>query len=198
METKNNINNNDLICSIEHNEKQVRFILELSDQLRTLSDPDKIYKTITKVTRKYYEADRCYYYEIQGDKAIIRQDVSIDDLPLTMNKDECDKYPKLKLQLEAGQPVVINNLEDTDILDENLRQSYIQIGARSFLTIPVIKKDKVTGVFIIAKYEPYKWTRGDISLARDIAERTWMAVEKAKAQEEKNYFWDRSLKSVKD
>ena len=58
------------------------FRLQLADALAPLAAPVAVQEAVTRLARQHFEADRCYYVEIEGDQGIIRRDASADGLPL--------------------------------------------------------------------------------------------------------------------
>ena len=53
----------------------------------------------------------------------------------------------------------------------------------AFINVPVIKNGLPVGLFSIVQSKPRKWTATEIWLLEETAERTWAAVERAKAEE---------------
>ena len=64
-------------------EGQQAFLLRLSDRLRALHDPvvvEAVQDAVTQEALAHFEADRCYYSEIEDDSAVIRSDAYRDGL----------------------------------------------------------------------------------------------------------------------
>lgn len=185
MKDKNNDNIKDFQDSTKEKEKQLRFILNLSDKIRSLSNPSKIFKTITKEAKEYFNADICGYNEIQNNMIIEKLHTSTKDTSVSTNKYEWYKYSKINKILKSGKAVIVNDISKDKLLDNQLRQWSIKAGISSSIAIPLIKEDNLVGIFFVDKYKPYRWKKSDVELARDIADRAWMAVERAKNEEEK-------------
>ncbi|HLR20797.1 MAG TPA: ATP-binding protein [Tissierellaceae bacterium] len=196
MRVKNDLDN-DLINSMDHNEKQLRFILGLTDKLRFLSDPNEVQKTIIMETMNYFNSDICYYWETCNDKIIVKQDVLADELYSAIRKFKLDEHRYLKRVVKYGKPIIVNNLDHLNSLDHTVKQFFVEIRIRSFLIVPIVKKTNTIGILTIGKCEPYKWTKSDIRLGIDIAERTWMAVERAKDEKERELLLSRATEERK-
>ena len=163
-------------------EERQEFLLKLSDSLRSLSDPEAIQETATQITMEYFGADRCYYYEIEGDNAIVRRDASRPDFPSVSGSYSLDELLIFKVAIDSRQPFIVQDVRNADILDESLRQLYIQTQIISFVNIPLIKEGQTVGVLCTTQSTPRDWSNLDVELAREAAERIWTAVDRAHAE----------------
>jgi PAS domain S-box-containing protein len=158
------------------------FRLKLSDALRSLADPVEIEETATRITLDYFGADRCYYCEIEEDKAIIRRDAVQGDLPTVAGEYPLSHFALLQAVIEAGHPFVVQDVRTTDTVDEDLRQLCIQLQVISYIDVPVIKNGKAVGVLCLVQSTPRDWSDLEVELAIETADRTWAAVERARAE----------------
>ncbi|WP_227686930.1 PAS domain-containing protein [Spirosoma arboris] len=163
-------------------EERQAFLLKLSDALRSVSDPEAIQATSTQTTMAHFGADRCYYGELEDDSVIVRRDASRPDLPSVVGTYPLSSMDLYKLVLEAGKPVVVQDVYTTNSLDEPLRQTCIQLQISSFITIPLMKEGRPVGMLSMTQRTPRAWTDLDIELAQEVAERIWSAVERAHAE----------------
>ena len=169
--------------ALRQSEQRQTFLLKLSDALRPLSDPVDIQKTVTRVALDQFQADRCYYCEIQGEQAITRWDAIRQNQPSVAGVYDLESMPILKSVIDASQPFVVHDVRTTDLVDESLRQLCIQLQVISFANVPVIKEGRVVGVLCVVQNVPRQWTTFEIDLAEEVAERTWAGVERAHVQE---------------
>ena len=168
---------------IEESEKQKAFLLELSDAMRPLSNAVDIEETVTKIARNFMHADWCLYCTIEDDNLIILRDAVRDDLPSVVGEYKISDFALFKAILDVGLPIVVEDVHTTAIFDKELKQLCIQLQNISFINVPVIKNGKPVGLLSIVQSEPRKWTDLEVQLTVETAERTWAAVEKAKAEE---------------
>lgn len=159
------------------------FLLKLSDVLRRISDPVEIEGAVTRSAMGYFGVDRCYYCEIENDKAIIRRDASQSDLPSVVGVYPLSSFPIHKSLLEEGKPFIVHDVHTTDLVDEELRQICIQLKVISYLDVPVVKGGNVVGILCVTQSNPRNWTDLEAELAIEVAERTWAAVEQSRAEE---------------
>lgn len=163
-------------------EQRQAYLLKLSDALAPLSDPLAIQATVTRSAMAHFGADRCYYCEIEQDRAIIRQDAAQPGMPSVAGNYPLGNLPMLKAVIEAGRPFTVQDAHTTDLLDEPLRQLCLQTRVISFVYIPLMKNGQPVGVLCISQETPRNWSAVDINLVQDIAQRTWAAVERARAE----------------
>ncbi|WP_129715230.1 PAS domain-containing protein [Pedobacter sp. SYP-B3415] len=164
-------------------EERQAYLLKLSDTLRPLSDTQAIHATVTHMALDYFQADRCYYAEIRNGEAIIRQDASVGGLPDLKGKYLLADTPIFDHVVQAGRPFIISNVRTNDLVDERLRRLYVNLQIISFIDIPIIKNGQATGVLCIVQTRERHWNHHEVEVAKEIAERSWAAVERAQAEE---------------
>ena len=169
--------------TIEESEKHQAFLLKLSDTLRPLDNPVDIEGAVTKIALDFMGADWCHYATIEEDNLIIQRGASRGDFPSLAGVYPIGGFVLFKDVLNTGIPSIIDDVHTTDILDEELKQLCIQLQNISFINVPVIKNGKPVGLLSLVQSKPRKWTDAEVQLTIETAERTWAAVEKAKAQE---------------
>ena len=55
------------------------------------------------------------------------------------------------------------------------------IRAGALIAVPLVKDDKLMGLFSVASPTPRVWTHQEVDLVKQVAERTGVALERAKA-----------------
>ncbi len=170
------------ITERKEHERQQEFLLKLSDALRPLADAIEIQMTVTRTAMDFFKADRAYYCEIEDGNAIIRRDASRGDLPSVAGVYPLDSLPLFTATMNMGRPLTVRDSNATDAMDEELKQLCIQLQIIAFINVPVIKNGEYAGNLCITQNTPRAWTDFEIALAEEIAERTWAAVERARAE----------------
>lgn len=159
------------------------YMLKLSETLRLLTDPSEIEWAVSMATMEYYRADRCYYCEIDGGKAIIRRDAARGELASVSGVYPLDSFTLFKQVVETGLPFVVIDAAKSDILDEELRTLCLQLQVISFVDVPVVRSGKVIGIFCLVQSKPRSWSTVEVELAAETANRISIAVERTKAIE---------------
>ena len=169
--------------TISVNLKLQTFLLKLSDTLRPLDNPVDIEEAVTKIALDFMEADRCHYGSIEGDNIIILQDASRENLPTVSGVHTISSFAMYKAALNAGVPFVVDDVRINNLIDEELKKLCLQSQYGSFINVPVIKNEQLVGLLSLVQSKPRKWTDAEVQITIETAERTWVAVERAKAEE---------------
>lgn len=159
-------------------ERQLAFQLALSDKLRSLSDAAEIMLTAAEMVGRQLDAGRVGYGEIEqsGKSAVVVCDWSASGMASLAGQHQlADFGTTLVEELQAGRTVRMEDSSNDPLIAD-------AIGARSGITVPLIKNGRLSGAFYVHQAEPRRWTDDEVALARETAERTWEAVERARAE----------------
>ena len=164
-------------------EQRQAFLLKLSDAIRSLSDAVEIAEAVTRTAMDYFKADRCYYCEIEGDVLTIRRDARHESLPSVANVYYLSEMPLFKAVTQNGRPIVVRDVNTSDMMDESIRQLCLSVGILSYVNVPVMKDSRLVGNLCLAQSTARDWTAQEVAILEETAERTWAAVERARAEE---------------
>jgi signal transduction histidine kinase len=167
-------------------ERQLAFQLALSDQLRSLSDASEIMLTAAEMVGRQLGAGRVGYGEIEhsGKSALVVCDWSAPGMASLAGQHQLTDFGMtLVRELQAGRTVRMEDSSNDPLTkDASAADVYTAIGARSGITVPLIKGGRLVGAFYVHQAQPRRWTDDEVALARETAERTWVAVERARAE----------------
>ncbi|HWP10975.1 MAG TPA: ATP-binding protein [Ramlibacter sp.] len=166
-------------------ERHHAFQLRLSDQLRSLSDPDEITAHSSRLLGLHLGVSRVGYVDVDEVSKTVRArpDWTNGELPsligrtMTMN----DFNAASIAQLRAGRIVKVNDSAADG--DSAAPSSIASNGARSTLVIPLFKSGELCALLHVNGTHAHLWMEDEVALAEAAAERTWDAVERANAQE---------------
>lgn len=168
---------------IKESEKQMSFLLKMSDALRPLRNPMEIEGTATKLALDFMEADRCYYNSLEEGNVIVLRDAFREGLTSLAGVYPSSNFPIFQAVVNAGRPFIVDDVHNRDILDEDLKKLCIQLQNIAMVIVPVIKNSKHEGLLVLVQSKPRKWTEAEVQLTIETAERTWVAMERAKVEE---------------
>ncbi|WP_173422470.1 PAS domain-containing protein [Ensifer adhaerens] len=168
---------------LESEERQA-FLLKLSDALRPLNDPADVQRTACEVLGEHLKADRVVYAIVRADD--VQVDISENYTatgvaPLTGRLRMSDFGERLLARLRLGLPLVVADIHTSDILNEHERSSYGAIGVAAIVGSPLVKQGRVVAHLNVHQNMPRDWTKAEVELITATAERTWDAVERARA-----------------
>lgn len=172
----------------ESDERQA-FLLKLSDALRSLADPDEIQSTAMRLVGERLRVTRVFYFNVEpdGESFDLRRDY-VDGVPSAVGRFSISQFdPHLAQNWRSGHTVHAHDVHAPDALSgqpyspEQLA-AFDATQARAWLGVPLVKEDRLVAVMGISHAETRPWTRSEITLAEEVAERTWAAVERARAE----------------
>lgn len=161
-------------------EDRLRFLMNLSDTVRPLTDPEAIVAVSARLLGEYVEADRCAYAEVAADQ---------DTMFLTGNYTRGVKsiVGKLKfsdfgsqihqLMLE-DKPYVVYDI-DSHVPQVNV-EVYRQTQIQAVICVPIHKAGRFVGSMAVHQVRPRIWTADEIQLVQAVATRCWESIERAR------------------
>ena len=171
-------------------ERRQAFQLRLADGLRgvangaTPSDVDELVQVATSLTCAHLDVERVFYAEIDVDSGTFHVPPRWVSGPAlaTPERGRADDFgPYLLNTLKRGDNVVVEEMGDHPELAA-YAPGYAALGIDAIVIIPLIRGGKLCGNFNVSHPSQRRWSADDIALIADVAERTWDAVERARAE----------------
>jgi PAS domain S-box-containing protein len=160
------------------------FLLSLSDALRTLADAEAIQLTTARVLADRLEADRVGYAEDRGDGETVtiglHHAVGLPSLSGVYRYTDFGR--EIRDAFHAGRTVVCTDIANDRSLTEAVRAAHAQLGIGSMVDVPLVKAGRLVAVFFVHLARIHAWTRAEVGLIEEVAERTWAAMERARAE----------------
>ncbi|MGE3547544.1 MAG: ATP-binding protein, partial [Kofleriaceae bacterium] len=165
-------------------EERQAFSLELSDALRPLADPREVQQQAARLLRRQLDTDWAYYAELDPETsvAIIDRDQARDGVPSLIGRHALEQFPGIVAALRAGDQLAIEDLMTSAMATEEGRRRYRTIGVRAVAAVPVMKNGIAISAIVAIDRKPRVWTEAQLALIEATAERTWAAVERARAE----------------
>lgn len=167
-------------------QRRQEFLLELNDQLRTLENPSQIMETAARHLARFLDSDTAGYGEVFEDRhvMIVEQEWSKGIISNEGAIRHFSQFAEFELSaLRRGEPVIIEDVRDDPRLNHTAQQGrYTALNVRSLVSMPVLRNDQLKAVLYTSDGFPRIWTGEDVALIEDVAERTWLAIEKARAE----------------
>ncbi|HEU5430893.1 MAG TPA: ATP-binding protein, partial [Thermomicrobiales bacterium] len=130
------------------------------------------------------QTDRAYYVEIDYERglAIVGRDYVGGDVPSLAGSHPLASFSSVLAPLENGRPFVAADAATDPHISDVDRVACATRALRSFVAMPLIKAGQLVAAFCVTDAEPRTWAEDDVGLLHDVAERTWDAVERARAE----------------
>jgi len=171
--------------ALRESEARQGFLLHLSDRIRPLIDPVEIQFAAARTLGEHLRAARVGYAEDVGDGETVAVTRNYTDgVPGIEGRYQYADYgPELVAQLREGRTVVRPNIPEDSSLSPAEREAHEVLQLGSTVNVPLVKGERLVAILFVHHREPRFWTRNELSLMLETAERTWSAVERARAEE---------------
>jgi PAS domain S-box-containing protein len=158
----------------------------LGDALRPLTDPADIEAAATRVLGEHLDALRVLYVEItpDGEYGIVRANYLSEATGVVARHRLDDFGPVLMRDFRAGQTVIVENVMCDARLDESARSQTAGLGVGAHLFLPLNRSGRPVAAFAIHYAAPRSWLTDEIALIQELAERTWLVLERARREHE--------------
>ncbi len=165
-------------------EAQQAFLLKLSDALRPLADAKQIQEAALQFLGRHLQVDRVLYAEVEADEAhfIITTNYVHDNFPQMIGRFRLSDFGKTPDSQRRGQTLVLPDIHQVDESNEHLR-SYLAAGVVSIIGVPLRKGGRWVASLTVHHGRPRQWTAQEVALVEETAERTWAALERARAEQ---------------
>jgi PAS domain S-box-containing protein len=167
-------------------ERRQRFRTRLGDALRNLADPRAVMAAAARRLGRHLRADRVGYAEVDesGQYFTIERDWVNGSMHSGVGRHRLDELgPQLIAEALTGAAVRIDDSDTDPRIDPIVaRVQHALGGLRASLTVPLVKGGRLAAFLAVQQRTPRHWTDEDEAIAREVAERTWSAVERARAE----------------
>lgn len=165
-------------------EARQSFLLQLGDAVRDLADADEVVAVTTRALGQRLGVSRVTYADIDdaGNRASLTgswNDSHTTPMPTQVRLSDFGA-PMLAI-LRAGQTLRIDDVRDHPVtIDHVAALAAIDIGA--IVTVPLVKRGVLVATISVQCKGLHAWTDVEIDLIEATAERTWEALERARAE----------------
>lgn len=168
---------------LRESEQRQRFLLELSDVLRPLSDPAEILTAAVGRLGEQLGVMRAAYYEVEADQNTFALMAEWENgaPPLAERMLLSEYGPDVRDGYRAGRTLVCRDTE-REAPSEDHRMAYRAIQLRAWVGVPLVRDGQLLTLVGVHSRTPRTWTPAEVRLVEDVADRTWAAVERARAE----------------
>ena len=163
-----------------------RFRASLAEALRRLSDPVEIQAEAMRLLALHLGVERAFYGEVSADGdtiAIERSFHAPDVASVDGSHATAGIGPILLEALRQGRMLAIDDLATDRSLSDEHRAAHRALGIASGVGVPLVRAGRWVGLLGIHRATPHEWTGSERALIEETAERTFAAVERARAEQ---------------
>jgi len=169
-------------AELRANEERLAFLLRLNDVVRSLSDAAVIQESAARLLCEHLGAARVGYAELGGREYIIRREHARGAEPLVGTPLRIAVRGALGEILRRGGTIVVSDVQADQRLSDDDRAAFRSREIAALIGVARFKDGQMVAAFGVNHDTPRVWTAGEIELVRDVAERTWDAVERTRAE----------------
>ena len=170
--------------ALREREERQSFLLRLSDALRIGQEPDVIGGITTRLVGEQLGVDRCYIVRMSRDtgKCWAEFEYRRPDLPSIEGEYRLQDFPDSMSRMET-QSLLYPDVASDAALSDLDRQSLLSLQIGALLEAPLRRGERnYFWALVAATTGPRAWRREELRLLEESAERTWAAMERARAE----------------
>jgi len=162
------------------------FLLRLDERLRGVNDPRRAMNEAAAMLGAHLEADRVGYAWIEDDDEhhAVEAEWTAAGMPSRLGRCRLNDFGVLFIgALRQGRAVAFE-----DALSASLTQgadaaaAFAAIDTMAVIAVPLVKWGRLRACLFVHQRTPRAWTQSEQGLVRDVAERSWVVVERARTE----------------
>lgn len=161
------------------------FRARLADAMRLRRDPVDIQVEAARVLGEHLAALRVHYAET--DDSGRRPSVQVDyhlGTASAAGRHRLDEYGQAVIEeFRAGRRVIVDNVATDPRISPEERQATASLGVSSYVLEPLLKDGRTVAALVVHSSRPRRWSEQDLAAIDETAQRTQVAVERARAEE---------------
>lgn len=169
----------------DHRESEERqaFLLQLSDALRPLADPATIKARAARLLGEHLQVNRAFYADADASRWLMAKGYEqaiepLPDAPFAMS----DYGDWIIEDFRADRPLVVENMAVDPRFSTVERKANLALSIAAVVALPLVKNGELVAMLTVQDARSRAWSRAELALVGETAERTWAAVEQARAE----------------
>jgi PAS domain S-box-containing protein len=178
--------------SLRDSESRARFLRDLAESTRDLTDPADVMLSVATRLGKYLGTDRCAYADVHadGNAFTIWKDYT-NGCPSSAGEYLLTAFgPQASDELYRGRMLVLRDV-DQELTPAKGADTFNAIQIKAIICVPLVRAGRLVAMMAVHQMHPRDWTEDEIRLVQDVVERTWAYLESARAKRERQDAFDR-------
>ncbi len=169
-------------------EKRLSFQVRLADRLRGVNDPGEVKQAATQLLGEYLGAARVGYAEVNEAEGVmsVQSDWTREEAVQSLGGQrwQLDGMGVEAVSfLRTGEVLALPDIRALPVGPPARTAAWEALGVRSVIMIPLVRDGELKALLYVHEPKPRNWRRSEAAMARDLAERTWAAVERVRAEQ---------------
>ena len=166
----------------EGREQRERFLAELAERARALTDPDALIGDAVQSVGEFLGVARCVFVDIdiEADICTALPDYRADDTVISIaGVFPISAFgPFVVAEYRAGRAVTVNDVRTDSVrVPPDYLMAYEEIGVGAYMTAPVMHSARLVSAIAVHSTTPRCWKPEELALLQNVVERTWLTVE---------------------
>ncbi|MES1255679.1 MAG: PAS domain S-box protein, partial [Acidobacteriota bacterium] len=169
--------------ALHDSERRFRFLNELAEATRALSDPGAIMAVTARMLGEHLGVSRCAYADVEadGDRFTILHDYT-DGCATTVGTYLLSRFGARAVRtLGSGQTLIVRNVE-TELGVADGADMFQAIGIQAIITCPLVKDGRLRAMMAVHQTAPRDWQAAEIAIVEEVVERCWASIERRTAE----------------
>jgi len=158
------------------------FQIRLAETLRPLSAASDVQCEASRLLGEHLGANRVVYFEIRGDEYVIERSYTARVRALSGRYPLAAFGPVLLAALLDGRTVIEADATIEPNRPPSEREAFAGIQVRGHVDVPLVKGGRVVAGMTVQYADRRDWSRQEVTLIEETAERTWAALERVRAE----------------
>jgi len=167
-------------------EQRLDFLVRLSDRLRGLHEPIEVITAAQEMLGEHLKTSRVGYGEVEETARYFTTERNWTDGTVahqTGTHDLAAFGPEILQALRRAEPLVVHDVSaDPRTNSPGHLAAFAMLETASAITVSLIKRGRMTAALYVHNRNPRLWSDNEVKLVKDVAERTWDAVERARTE----------------
>ena len=168
-------------AAVRDNEARLRFLDALGTETAKSQDADAILAISTRMLGEHLGVAACAYADMDADQVgfTIRGGWAAPGSVTTVGRYRlADFGTKAVNELGGGRPLILDDVDDE--LAPAEAATFRALGIAATIVVPLVKADRLTALMAIHRTEPHAWSRSELALIGEVADRSWAHVERVR------------------
>jgi PAS domain S-box-containing protein len=166
-------------------EARDRFLVDLDDAVRPLTDASEIAHAAAKALGRHLRVPRCAYAIVEEDQDTFTLTGNFNDgVPRLVGRYTFGQFGDDCLRsMRAGVPYVVADSDVDARIDDADRAAYRKAAIRGIVCVPVLKHGRLVAALTVHTAAPRAWEPEEVELVQRVASRCWESVERAELRD---------------
>ena len=159
-------------------------LIALGERLRDLKDAEAIAEAAGKIIGETLDVAQAAYVVMHadGDRATVLRpwlrDAGVTSLAGNQRLSDWGNYGR---RLADCRAVVVDDTA-TGALTAPQREALARAGIQAFVSLPLLDLGRLSGMIVVTDHRVQAWSDEDLAFLRSVADRTWAALQTARAE----------------